>query len=144
MNTLEIEEDLESVFVPNDNLVHLPGGLLGFEHLKSFALLTEPGEEPFSWLQVVNDSDLAFIVISPFLVLPEYQPDITQEDAEFLGIESPDDAVIYNIVTLRPGGKATVNLKGPIVLNRYTLRGKQIVLRNAGDYSVHHPLPVSE
>ena len=33
--------------------------------------------------------------------------------------------------------------KGPIVINRYTLTAKQVVLANAGRYSLQHPLPVS-
>jgi hypothetical protein len=28
------------------------------------------------------------------------------------------------------------------VVNRYTLRGKQVVLQNAPKYSVRHPLPL--
>jgi flagellar assembly factor FliW len=143
MNTMELDQ-LETLYVPHENLVHLAGGLLGFEHLQNFMLITQPGEEPFSWLQVMDDPDLAFVVIPPFLAVPEYLPDISPEDAEAIGIEHPEDATIYNIVTLRPGGRATVNLKGPVVLNRYTMRGKQVVISNAADYSVRHPLPVSK
>jgi len=35
-------------------------------------------------------------------------------------------------------------LKGPIVINRHTHIGKQVIITNAADYSVHHPLPVAE
>ena len=51
-------------------------------------------------------------------------------------------ALIYNIVTLRANGRATMNLKGPVVLNRYTLTGKQVVITNAAQYALQHPLPV--
>jgi flagellar assembly factor FliW len=68
-------------------------------------------------------------------------PDLSPEDVKFLALESPDDALLLNIVTLRPRGRATVNLKGPVVINRFTLVGKQVVLANAADYSVQHPLP---
>jgi len=36
-----------------------------------------------------------------------------------------------------------VNLKGPIVINRRTLIGKQVILNNASRYSLHHPLAAS-
>ena len=122
--------------------VRLPLGLLGFEHLRDYLLVSNPGEEPFSWLQVKDEDALAFIVINPFLVAPDYRPDLPQADVEFLGIEDQADAALFNIVTLHKGGHATLNLKGPVVINRHTLIGKQVVLANACDYAVEHPLPV--
>ena len=82
-----------------------------------------------------------FLVLPPFTAIPEYQPEISDEDVAYLRLKNPADALIYNIVTLRPG-HATINLKGPIVINRYTLRGKQVVLQNASKWSVRHPLPL--
>ena len=126
------------------NDVRLPLGLLGFEHLKEYVLVANPDEEPFLWLQVKDNGSLAFIVVNPFLVAPDYIPDLPQADADFLEIRDPDDALLFNIVTLHPAGRATVNLKGPIVINRHTGTGKQVVLANASEYDVHYPLPISE
>lgn len=134
---------LATMEVGRENIVHLPLGLFGFESIKDYVLLTEPGQEPFRWLQVLNDPSLAFLVVPPFAVLPEYSPQISPEDTRILGLVRPADALLYNIVTLR-GSRATVNLKGPIVVNRYTLRGKQVVISNAAGYSLHHPLPAAE
>jgi flagellar assembly factor FliW len=36
-----------------------------------------------------------------------------------------------------------VNLKGPIVINRRTLIGKQVIINNAAQYSLNHPLAAS-
>jgi flagellar assembly factor FliW len=124
--------------------VRLPMGLLGFEQIKEYVLVSNPGEEPFHWLQVKNDPSLAFIVIAPFLVAPDYHPDIPQADVEFLGVSSAQDVLLYNIVTLHGANRATVNLKGPVVFNRHTLIGKQVILANAAQYSVQHPLPLAE
>jgi len=129
--------------VRSENVVHLPLGLLGFEQIKKYVLLANPEEAPFLWLQVLDDPTLAFLVLSPSEVVPNYQPEITDEDSEFIGLKTPQDALIYNIVTLRPNGRATMNLKGPIVLNRFTLTGKQIVISNAAQYALQHPLPVA-
>ena len=64
---------------------------------------------------------------------------------EFLGLKNPEDALLLNIVTVQKQGQgATMNLKGPIVINRNTGIGKQVVIANASDYSVQHPLLVSE
>src|SRR5438477_5943667 len=124
--------------------VQLPMGLLGFEHLKDYLLVANPGEEPFMWLQVKGDGPLAFVVVNPFLIASDYQPDLPQADVEFLEIQDPEDAMLFNIVTLHPAGRATVNLKGPIVINRQSLVGKQVVLANASEYEVEHPLPTAD
>jgi flagellar assembly factor FliW len=134
--------EMESVHVNTENVVHMPAGLLGFENVKRFVILTTPEEAPFSWLQAVGDPDLAFLVVPPVEAVPDYQPDISDEDVKYLGLKNPEDALIYNIVTLRQG-EATINLKGPIVINKFTLRGKQVVLQNASKWSVRHPLPIA-
>jgi flagellar assembly factor FliW len=143
MSTLELDEELESVRVKNENIITMPAGLLGFEDIKQFVLLSNPEDAPFSWFQVLNDASLAFLVLPPFDAIPEYQPEISDEDVKYLALKKPADALIYNIVTLR-GTQATINLKGPIVINRFTLRGKQVVIQNAALYSVRHPLPLAE
>jgi flagellar assembly factor FliW len=142
MSTLEANE-LETVRVKTENVIHMPAGLLGLENVKQFVLLTNPEEAPFSWFQVLNDSSLAFLVVPPFEAVPEYQPELSNDDVAYLELKNPADALIYNIVTLRPG-QATVNLKGPIVVNRFTMRGKQVVLQNAAKWGVRHPLPLAE
>jgi flagellar assembly factor FliW len=143
MNFAETVE-LETVAVEKENIVNLPAGLLGLEHIKKYVLLANPDEEPFHWLQVIDDPTLAFLVLSPFEVMPDYEPEFSDEDADFLGIGDASDALVFNIVTLRADGSATINLKGPIILNRRTLAGKQVVISNASKYSLQHPLPVAE
>jgi len=134
---------LESLTVQNENIIHLPLGLLGFEHIKHYALLQNPNESPFCWLQVLNRPNLAFLVLPALEVFPDYEPDVPAEDVKFLGLNGPDDALVFNIITLSAKGSATANLKGPIVVNRFTLKGKQVVLANAARYSIQHPLPLS-
>jgi flagellar assembly factor FliW len=130
--------------VKPENIIHMPLGLLGFEHIRNYVMLANSEEAPFCWLQVMDDSTLAFLVISPFDVLPAYQPDVGVEDVRFLGIKEPQDAILFNIVTLRGGGRATVNLKAPILINRHTLIGKQAVPVNALHYNLQHPIPFVE
>jgi len=136
--------EMETPAASTGNQVRLPMGLLGFEQIKDYVLLANPAEEPFAWLQVEANASLAFIVIDPFLVMPDYQPDIPQADVDFLGLKEAADAVLLNIVTVNGPNQATVNLKGPIVINRHTHLGKQVILANAADYSVQHPLPVND
>jgi flagellar assembly factor FliW len=137
-----VEQDEAMETIPFCN-VRLPEGLLGFEHMKDYLLIAKPAEAPFRWLQVKNNPSLAFVVIDPACFMPDYQPDIPQSDVDFLGLFSPDDAAVYVIVTVSGVRRATVNLKGPIVINRSTGLAKQVVIANASQYSVQHPLPVN-
>jgi flagellar assembly factor FliW len=142
MNTETTMEPPENS-LSSQNVIQLPYGLLGFERVKNYILLTNPQEEPFLWLRMLDSARKAFLVVSPFLVMPAYEPDIPADDVEFLGLTEPEDALLYNICTLRGPGRATINLKGPLVINRHTLVGKQIIPNNAAKYALNHPLPVS-
>jgi flagellar assembly factor FliW len=139
MNTLEIQE-IDTRQTEGRDIIRLPFGLLGFEHVKQYTLLTNPEEEPFMWFQMLDNAKRAFLVVPPFRVVPNYQPDICDDEVDFLQLSSPSDAFLINIVTLRGNQHATVNLKGPIVINRRTLLGKQVILNNAAQYSLHHPI----
>jgi len=135
--------ELETPPAPPSNQVRLPMGLLGFEQMKDYILLANPAEDPFAWLQVEGNTSLAFVVVDPFLVVPDYQPDIPQPDVDFLGLKDASDALLLNIVTVHGPNRATINLKGPIVINRRTHVGKQVIITNAADYSVQYALPVA-
>ena len=115
----------------NQGVIRLPGGLLGFEQAKNYVLLGSPEEAPFLRLQMNEDPKLAFLAIDPSVAMEDYQPDLSEEDRQFLALEKPEDALLFNIVTLHRDGTATVNLKGPIVVNRRTLIGRQIIPLNS-------------
>src|SRR5437588_8619459 len=104
----------------NKGVITLPMGLLGFERVKHYTLLGSAEEAPFLWLQMAEDPSLAFLVISPSFVLESYRPDISEDEVSLLGLSDPKDALIFNIVTVHGDGKVTVNLKGPVVVNRRT------------------------
>jgi flagellar assembly factor FliW len=141
MNCIEAVEPTQSS-CQEECVVQMPLGLLGFERFKRYALFSRPTQEPFLWLKAIDDPKLAFLVMSPFLALPSYSPDIGDEDVKFLGLNGREDSLMFNIVTIRGPHNASVNLKGPIVLNRNTLQAKQIIPVNASTFSVAHPLPL--
>ncbi len=135
---------MEAPAAPATHAVRMPMGILGFEQTKDYILVVKPDEEPFGWLQVEGNPTLAFVVIDPFVIMPEYKPDIPPADVEFLGLKDAADALLLGIVTIQSSSRATVNLKGPLIINRHTLTGKQVIIANAADYSVQHPLPVAD
>jgi flagellar assembly factor FliW len=142
---MKTAETIEPTAVTPDeeSTIRLPFGLLGFERNKDYVLLCRTDEEPFLWLQMVDAPKHSFLVISPFNVVPDYQPDIAEEDVAFLGIQKPEDALVLAITTLHANGSATVNLKGPIVFHRGSRVGKQVIPRNAAKYPLQFALPVA-
>ncbi len=122
--------------------ITLPAGLMGFPEVKNLELIHLVEELPFRWLRSADDRSIAFVVVEPEGLIPDYQLELADEDASELGISGPGDALILNIVTIRNNRaeSATANLIGPVVINRETGVGRQVVLRNHQDYSARHPL----
>jgi len=134
--------------VQNEQLVsgrlalHLPFGLIGLRHLTHFEL--EPAEEgmAFQILRAVMDPTMEFVVVEPGSVLEDYKVALRDEDVESLQITHPGDALVLNIVfmhSLDPQ-HVTVNLVGPLVVNRKTMVGQQVIIENSADYSIEHVL----
>ena len=92
MKTVELDEP-QRLPVKKENVISMPLGLLGFEQVKKYVLLITPEEEPFLWLQMLDNQSQGFVVINPSTAFPDYAPDIAQADIEFLGVQSPADAL---------------------------------------------------
>ncbi len=133
----------ESPSPPSDpGTLQLPCGLVGLPEYKSCEILAAPDQAPFLWLRLHGATPLHFVLIEPGGLVPDYEPELFDEDAAALGIASPTDATLFNIVTLHSGqpNAATVNLSGPLVVNRRTGVARQCILANYSRYSAHHPL----
>ena len=135
---------LDAQTAADDGVLHFPAGLLGFEQVKRYVLLGSREEAPFMWLQMVDEPRLAFLVIDPGYVVPDYAPEISDADVQALGLTRAEDAWVLNIVTVHPDGRATVNFKGPVLINRHTRVGRQVIPVNVSQYPLQHPLPAPE
>jgi len=111
--------------------INIPQGLFGFEDYVEYVLM-DAEHQPFLWLQSVDEKDIAFVLINPFLFRPDYEVNITNEELAEIGIKSPDNAMIFVIVTIpQDGSPMTANLQGPIVINKENMTGMQAVLSDA-------------
>jgi flagellar assembly factor FliW len=127
----------QRLLVKPENIISMPLGLLGFEQVKQYVLLATPEEDPFLWLQMLDNPNQGFVVVPPATAVPDYTPDISQGDIDFLAIKDPADAIVLNIVTVR-GAETSVNLKGPLIINRHTLVGKQCIPTNVTAFALQH------
>ncbi len=142
MQSLEPNTEKEDKILQNKKTIHFPDGLPAFESVKDFVLIANEEEHPFLWLQAVNTPNLAFVTIDPFLICPEYQPDLCDDDVSFLELDSPGDALVLSIVNIHQaeGQEITANLVGPLVVNVAKQVGKQVIIQNHLKYSVKFPV----
>ncbi len=114
-------------------------GLYGFEDILEFAMLDTEQGSPFFWLQSLEYKEIAFIIIDPLMVDQEYVLDVNPEDIKELEVKNDGDTLVFVIVTVfdKPED-ITVNLLGPLLINKNTHIAKQVI--NQKDYSVKHPL----
>ncbi|GHU67192.1 flagellar assembly factor FliW [Spirochaetia bacterium] len=104
-----------------------PHGLLGFETLRDYVLF-DAESQPYYWLQSLDSEQVAFIIINPFLFRPDFEANIDNEELKIIGIADPGEALIFSIVTIPASGPMTANLQGPLVINRDSRMGLQVIL----------------
>ena len=116
------------VQVQDDKILTFEEGLFGFEDYKKFALI-DSEYEPFIWLQSIENQNLAFLIIDPFLVCSSYEADIDDSSLAKIGITKPEDVVIMTIVTVPQDCSAiTANFQGPLVINKQNKKCLQVIL----------------
>ena len=113
----------------DDSVIRFPLGLLGLPNSRRFVILDGPQGTPFKWLQSVDEDWLAFVIVDPLLIKPDYQVDIHEEDLTLLELRDPQQGVVAVICSI-PGDiqSMTVNLMGPLIFNIDRKLGKQIIL----------------
>lgn len=114
-------------------------GLPGFPEEKKFVLLPLD-EGTLSVMQSVTTPQIGFVVAEPFSFFPEYDFKLSESAIEHLGLEQPEDAVVYTILTVQdPFEKTTANLQAPVVINSKNNKAKQVIL-NDGNFNIKHSL----
>ena len=119
--------------VAEQDVIEFEYGIPGFENMTKFVILgkTDDEDSPFLWLQSAQNKNLAFVIMSPRDLVPDYEVEIDSFTASLLKFKDENDALIYSIVTVPEDiSKISINLKAPIVINAKNNRGCQVVLEN--------------
>lgn len=115
-------------------------GIPGLEHLKKYIIFTAEENNLFYILQSIEDLSIGIVLVSPFNVVGEYEFKLEDDRIRELEIESNEDVLVLNTVTLNSKvQKITANLKAPIVININRKVGEQIILDDS-DYPIKYPL----
>ena len=130
--------------VDEDKVIHMIRPVLGFDALRRFIIILPDQKTPFCWLQSVEDSKTAFVIVNPRIFKPDYKPALNEYELQGLEIVKAEDVVVMAIVTIRSQPLViNMNLRAPIVINAACKLAGQIVLDNA-DYPVRYPVPTIE
>ena len=129
---MEVETKADGIVeVEERQIVTFPEGILGFEDFHRYALINSK-YEPFIWLQSLEEKNLAFLLVGPFLICSDYEADIDDETLGKIQVSSPEDIVVMAIVTIpSEGSPITANFLGPIVINRKNNSCIQVVLNDS-------------
>jgi flagellar assembly factor FliW len=75
-------------------------------------------DNPFFYLQAVEDPAIRLLVVVPFAFVPNYSIQIPEYVTEALHIQSTDEVAIVTVVVPNdPIIESTTNLKAPILIN---------------------------
>ena len=109
-------------------IVNFPEGLFAFEDFKKYAIVTKP-DSMFSWLQSLDDVNLAFLVIDPTEIVSDYEPRVASELLTTIEATEVKALKMLSILTIPENQpeKMTMNLQGPLLINAEKAVGAQVV-----------------
>lgn len=124
-----------------DDLITLPDGLFGFPDLRYYLPLCLNEEDDFMLLlQSTEKPEVAFIIINPLLLCPDYNPALTPEELSCMGVTDSGELSYYVICVIKDNYlENTVNLKCPLAINPQTKKAMQVILENSS-YGFRHKL----
>ncbi|ATD54618.1 flagellar assembly protein FliW [Clostridium chauvoei] len=129
------------IIYSEEEIISFEKGLPGFGDLKQY-VIKELSETPFNILQSIENEELAFVIMSPFLIENNYEVKLNEEIIKKLKIESPSDVMLYSIVTLNSDvKKITANLKAPLIINIKNKKGEQFIV-DVDKYKIKHQLSI--
>lgn len=125
-----------------DTVIRFAAGIPGFVALRDFVLV-ETQRDELVWLQSVDDSGLTFLLADPFALVDDFEVEIPAPDLAALGLRGTTEGVLVLVITqLEAGVPVTANLQSPVVIDRTTRRGRQVVLPDSR-WGMHHPITIA-
>lgn len=117
-------------------------GIMGFPNSTRYVIV-EVEESPYSWLQSLDEADVAFLTVEPWAFFPDYDLELSTQHQTELGITSPEQTAVLVLLTVhRADGsdvELTANLLGPVVINSESQAARQVVLEKT-PYTTREPL----
>ena len=120
--------------IDESKIITFEDGIIGFPDMKKFTLIFDEEKEDrpsISWLQSMDEPEIAFPVMDPLFVCETYNPSVEDELLKNLGTIKEDNLYVLVTVTVPQNIKElAVNLKAPIVINADTRKASQIIVED--------------
>ena len=120
--------------IDESKIITFEDGIIGFPDMKKFTLIFDEekeGRSSISWLQSMDEPEIAFPVMDPLFVCETYNPSVEDELLKNLGTIKEDNLYVLVTVTVPQDIKElAVNLKAPIVINTDTRKASQIIVED--------------
>lgn len=134
------------VDIDEEKIVSMPKGMPGFPGKERFILLSHEEIDPIVSFQCVDDPDLAFALMDPFLFLADYPVDLDAAVRDMAwDVEKPEELFLYTIINAssdRPE-EITANLAGPLLVHTGINEALQLVIADER-YPHKHPIFAAE
>src|ERR1700677_3187613 len=113
MATMSLEPEIHSApHSDEERRIRLPAGMIGLPEVTEFQLWRNETSGPIMWLRGMGPQRLSFPVVEPGPLVSDYILELSDADAEFLGIKSPEDnplvLTVLTVKSLQPQ-RVTVN-----------------------------------
>lgn len=120
--------------IDESKIITFEDGIIGFPDMKKFTLIFDEekeGRPSISWLQSMDEPEIASPVMDPLFVCETYNPSVEEELLKNLGTIKEDNLYVLVTVTVPQNIKElAVNLKAPIVINTDTRKASQIIVED--------------
>ena len=120
--------------IDESKIITFEDGIIGFPDMKKFTLIFDEekeGRPSISWLQSMDEPEIAFPVMDPLFVCETYNPSVEDELLKNLGTIKEDNLYVLVTVTVPQNIKElAVHLQAPIVINTDTRKASQIIVED--------------
>ncbi|WP_300672421.1 flagellar assembly protein FliW [Desulfoluna sp.] len=134
------------VDIDEEKIVSMPKGMPGFPGKERYILLSHEEIDPILTFQSVEDPDLAFALMDPFLFLTEYAIDLDAAVKEMnWAVEKPEELFLYTIINASGDcpEEITANLAGPLLVHTGLNEALQLLIPDER-YSPKHSIFAAE
>lgn len=129
--------------VPQEDVLHVPHGLIGFPDSLRYVLIPHADDSPFQWLQSLDQDDVAFVVIDPMLLVADYPLENVLGSLANPTVKLEDLAVAVIATVPTAPLPITVNMLAPLAFDAATRQGAQVLLHDER-FRTRHVLAAAE
>ncbi|MBN2208438.1 MAG: flagellar assembly protein FliW [Candidatus Coatesbacteria bacterium] len=131
---------IEAMTARQNDVIRFDEGILGFPDSHRYILVPHETDSPFAWLQSVDEENLAFLVVNPVCVKPDYLVQLPKNAADDLRLTDAAKGVVFAIVVVpEDPRKMRMNLRAPVIINVHERLGRQVVLEDTS-LDLRYPL----